>query len=86
MGYAVTTVWARVVVALSPWARQAMVVGGGLYAVGLVPWALLKDMEFNICWWHAFVLLASACFFAMVYGELLGVKALAPLVIRRRNF
>ena len=62
-----------------PWGAGMIKLGGALYTVGLVPWALLKKMEFNICIWHVFVLLASGCLFALVYGELLG--AFAPALI-----
>ena len=75
MGFAVVSIWSRVVDALSPWCVDLIKLGGAMYTTGLVPWALLKKMEFNICIWHVFVLLGSGCYFAMVYGELLGATA-----------
>lgn len=72
-GWSCAIVWEHIVNAFSPWATRLFLTGGVLYTVGLVPWALLKPMEFHICIWHIFVLVASGCFFAVVYVEILGI-------------
>ena len=73
MGWACVLVWEHLTNALSSWATQLVLIGGSIYTIGLIPWALLKPMEYHICVWHTFVIVASGCFFAVVYVEILGI-------------
>lgn len=52
----------------SEWAIVMAVLGGVLYTVGLIPWAVNR-LEFHNAIWHVFVLAASACFYAIVFFE-----------------
>lgn len=69
MGWSCMAIWKDVVAVLTPWACRGCVVGGILYTVGLVPWAINK-LEFHNAIWHVFVLAASACFLAVMYHEI----------------
>lgn len=69
MGWSCLAVWSKVTSAFSPWGVHLIISGGVLYTAGLIPWAL-KPLEFHLPTWHAFVIVASACFFALVYGEI----------------
>jgi len=68
MGWSCVLVWYDLVAVFTPWALHMFVVGGVLYTVGLVPWALNK-FEFHNAAWHMFVLAASACFVEVFYEE-----------------
>jgi len=68
MGWSCMLVWRDVVLVFTPWALRMLVVGGVLYTVGLVPWALNK-LEFHNATWHMFVLAASACMLTVLYKE-----------------
>lgn len=68
MGWAAVAVWSDVTSAFSPWAKHTCLLGGSLYSVGLIPWAANK-LEGHNALWHACVLAASACFFAVVRHE-----------------
>jgi len=71
MGWAAVAVWSDVTSAFSPWAKQTCLLGGVMYTVGLVPWAA-NALEGHNALWHACVLAASACFFAVVRHEVAG--------------
>ena len=73
MGWSCTFIWGHVQHAFSEWATQLFLVGGALYTVGLIPWAGMKWLEFHIAIWHLCVVAASACFYAVVYIEILGM-------------
>jgi hemolysin III len=68
MGWSCMLVWHDLLVVFTPWAFKMLVVGGVLYTVGLVPWALNK-IEFHNAAWHMFVLAASTCMLAILYVE-----------------
>jgi hemolysin III len=68
MGWAAVSVWGEVTSAFSPWAKHTCLLGGAIYTAGLVPWAANR-LEGHNALWHACVLAASACFFAVVRHE-----------------
>ena len=68
-GWCVVSVWPSVTASFTPWATKLFQLGGSLYTVGLVPW-ISNSFEGHNAAWHAFVLVASACFFAVCYEEI----------------
>jgi hemolysin III len=67
-GWSCLLVWQDLIVVFTPWALKLLMLGGTLYTVGLVPWALNK-LEFHNALWHIFVVAASSCFLAVLYVE-----------------
>jgi predicted membrane channel-forming protein YqfA (hemolysin III family) len=53
---------------LSPWAQRLCLWSGALYSAGLVPF-LAGRLEGHTAGWHAFVLAAAGCTFAVHFGE-----------------
>lgn len=64
MGWSALAVWPQITAAFTTWAKNMCVAGGALYTIGLVPWAA-NGIEGHNALWHAFVLAASGCFFAV---------------------
>ncbi len=60
--------WLSVVLIWSAWGvipKNLIMIGGGLYTVGVIFYAAEK-MKFSNAIWHGFVIAASACFFAAI--------------------
>ena len=68
MGWAALAVWPDLRSAAPPRALALAVLGGTIYSVGLVPWAVNR-LEFHNAIWHVFVLVASGVFYVMIDGE-----------------
>ena len=68
MGWSVTSVADELLQLLPMRLWEEMVVGGTLYTIGLIPWALSR-LEFHNAIWHLFVLGASGVFFRAILHE-----------------
>ena len=75
LGWAVITVFDRLVHALSPLGLALLAGGGALYTVGVI-FHVNKKLPFNSAIWHGFVVAAASCHFAAIYLDI----AAAPLV------
>ena len=84
MGWSALSVWGEVTSAFTPWAKRMCLLGGSLYTMGLVPWATSK-MEGHNALWHAFVVAASACFFAVQVMETAQPLQWQPLEVGNRS-
>ena len=72
LGWSFFAVRAEIEAALSPSATRLIVIGGACMMLGLVPWALLRHVEYHIVYWHVCVLAGCVCYWLMVYDEILG--------------
>jgi len=68
MGWSCMLVWQDFLLVFTPWATHMLVLGGVLYTVGLVPWAINK-LEFHNAVWHVFVVAGSVCMLLVLYSE-----------------
>jgi len=71
MGWAVLPVAPEVFQSMGSWAAHLSVAGGLLYTIG-VPFFVHSQLEFHTAIWHTFVLVASACFYAVMALGLVG--------------
>ena len=69
MGWSCLSIWEELRRDFDLWACQAMMIGGALYTIGLVPW-LSKPVEFHVAMWHVFVVVAGAVFFFIIYEQI----------------
>ncbi|CAN5792370.1 hypothetical protein BH23PSE1_BH23PSE1_08450 [soil metagenome] len=69
MGWASIVVGGELLAGLSPEAFALMLVGGSLYTAGVL-FFLWEGLPFHTTIWHAFVLVATAVFYAAVLVQL----------------
>ena len=80
MGWAGLVMGAALLSQLSWPVITLILIGGGLYTVGMV-FFLMERLPFHNMIWHAFVLVASAIFYAAVMVHLADTSALLPLSV-----
>ena len=71
MGWMSIFAWKEMVANLTPTGLTLLMVGGGLYTVGVIFYAMTK-IRYTHAVWHLFILAASACHFVAVLTLLNG--------------
>jgi hemolysin III len=66
LGWAVLTIFDRLIHTLSPLGLGLLAAGGILYTIGVL-FHLNKKLPFNSAIWHGFVIAAASCHFAAIY-------------------